>query len=200
MILGVFRHVVHNSKPFQNENLFYRFSHLVDSEETIKNVAVQNYEDLQKIRKILMDQDSIFNFFGDFTDKEKGIDIQDRPYKWKTYKNCFLTCLATNWISDYYSISKQAAISLGECFRKIGMFEHVVDSNKPFQDQILFFHMNSFTTFKQNLMTKYLDFIEKNRDMGVFTYDIGLSEEQKIKIKNTKVTIFLSLIFHQKAI
>eukprot|EP01080_Neovahlkampfia_damariscottae_P006953 gene6953-11115_t len=184
--IGVFRHVVHNSKKFEDEFLFFRFTHLTKTQEKIKNILVQNYEDLLKIRRNILDQDSISTFYEDFTDKEKGIDIQDRVYHWKTYKNCFLSCIATNWIANYHSISKQASVSFGECCRKIGMFEHVSDQNKQFQDNFSFFHMNNYTTFKQNLMTKYLDFIEKTHDFGSFSYDIGLSEEQKIKIKNTK--------------
>jgi hypothetical protein len=135
----------------------------------------------------MLNQNTIIDFYQEFTEPEKGIDIRDREYRWKTYENCFLSVLAALWISEYFSISKQAAIEIGDFFRKIGMFEHVVDQNKPFQDGLFFFQISNLFSFKSNLMKVYSEICKNEPDLGFFLFDVGLSEEQKLKIKKTQV-------------
>jgi hypothetical protein len=185
--VGVFRHVVHDSKKFEDEYLFFRFTDYSKKEESIKNVLIHNFEDSIRIRSIMLNPNAILDFYREFTDPEKGIDIRDREYRWKTYEVCFLSVLAAVWISEHFSISKQAAVEIGDFFRRIGMYEHVTDQNKPFQDGLFFFQITNFSSFKSNLSKVHSDICKNDPDLGFFLFDVGLSEEQKLKIKKTQV-------------
>ena len=182
--LGVFQHVVHQKKPFEDKYLFFRFTHLIDKPETLKNIFVPNYEDVVKIRKILKSETEIMDFQYKLSDPEIGIEIIDRSYHYKVYKSCFVATDAVIWISKYYSISITAAIYLGDAFRQLGMIRHVVDEKKPFQDAYLFFIVNEEDIAIKLVEKRHSKFLE-SKFVGVFRYEIGISEEQQENMKET---------------
>eukprot|EP01080_Neovahlkampfia_damariscottae_P011083 gene11083-3789_t len=182
--IGVFQHVVHQRKPFENKYLFFRFTHLTENPETIRKILVTNYEHVVKIRSILKSKEEIINFYDDFSNVNTGIDIGDRQYHLKVYKSCFVAEMAIEWISDYFSISTTASIYVGDMFRRLGLIRHVVDEKKPFQDAFLFFIINNKETALK-LMEDKLPKLLESKFLGVFRYSIEMSEEQKESIKDT---------------
>jgi hypothetical protein len=69
-------------------------------------------------------------------DKEFGIKVEDRTYRFKNYPQCFICKEAVDWILNYYQfkldkkITREEAIKIGDELRSQNIFAHVVDSHK----------------------------------------------------------------------
>ena len=77
-----------------------------------------------------------------FRDVATGVEVRDRKYRLKKYKQCFVGSHAVSFLVDNgYTASRNQAVALGERMRQKGLFAHVVDDH-PFSDQKLFFRFN----------------------------------------------------------
>eukprot|EP00121_Abeoforma_whisleri_P000928 Awhi_evm1s824 len=70
------------------------------------------------------------------------IEMKDRTYLFKTYKNVFLASDAVNWfLLNQYAVDTLDSISLGSILNKLGIISHV--SGDVFENKPLFFRLTS---------------------------------------------------------
>jgi hypothetical protein len=76
--------------------------------------------------------------------EETGVKVEDRMYKLKKYKTCFIGTKLVDWLLIYHDfklekkISRKDAVEYGENLRKNGIFSHVLDEH-TFKDEYLFY-------------------------------------------------------------
>ena len=77
----------------------------------------------------------------------RGVSVKDRRWRLRTYKKCFVAHEAIDWLisSGLFAaaLPRKAAEQLLERFRRSGWIEHVVDKDKPFSDELLFFEFSA---------------------------------------------------------
>jgi len=62
-----------------------------------------------------------------------SLEICDRKWKLKTYKQCFLHSEAVRWMTKQQRGDEEAAVKMLENLRHAGYIQHVVDPHKPFK-------------------------------------------------------------------
>lgn len=67
-----------------------------------------------------------------------GVDVRDRRHHLRRYPQCFVAAEAVTWMTKRWSISRAAAVRIGERLTALGCIEHVV-SEHDFADAYLFF-------------------------------------------------------------
>ena len=78
-------------------------------------------------------------------DPETGIPVKDRKWRLRRYKNCFVGSEAVTFLCEYFdadsmSVSvREDATILGQRLMNQGLFMHVVDPDKDFEDTELFY-------------------------------------------------------------
>jgi Domain found in Dishevelled, Egl-10, and Pleckstrin (DEP) len=70
----------------------------------------------------------------------RGFDIKDRTWRGISFPRCFVGAEAVKWMSSFYGISMEDAISLGQLMLDIYLFRHVTDEH-GFVDQPFFYRM-----------------------------------------------------------
>ena len=74
-----------------------------------------------------------------FRDVRTGVEVKDRKYRFKKYRQCFVGSEAVDFLVDNgYVASRFEAVELGEKMRAAGLFSHVVDDH-GFKDDKLFY-------------------------------------------------------------
>lgn len=63
----------------------------------------------------------------------KELEIKDRKWRTKTYKQCFSHSDAIKWMMEHKSVEEEAAVNTLNKIRLAGYIQHVVDPRKPFQ-------------------------------------------------------------------
>ncbi|GMH32235.1 hypothetical protein BSKO_00069 [Bryopsis sp. KO-2023] len=70
----------------------------------------------------------------------ESIELKDRQYHLKTYKNCFVGMDAVDWmVKEGLADSAESAVELGNRMREQGFFKHVT-SGHDFENKELFYH------------------------------------------------------------
>ena len=68
-----------------------------------------------------------------------GIDIKDRKYHLKTYKQCFVGCDAVTWFVEHgYATSRKDAVKLGKALQRSNVLDHVCGDHE-FTDNYYFY-------------------------------------------------------------
>ncbi|HHP7230423.1 MAG TPA: mechanosensitive ion channel domain-containing protein [Xenococcaceae cyanobacterium] len=69
---------------------------------------------------------------------DKGVEIKDRRYNFKTYRKTFLGSDAVNWLIQYEKATRVEAIAIGQLMIEQGLIHHVLDEHN-FKDEPLFY-------------------------------------------------------------
>ncbi|MGB3691088.1 MAG: mechanosensitive ion channel domain-containing protein [Spirulinaceae cyanobacterium] len=77
----------------------------------------------------------------------QGLEIQDRNYRFKRYRYCFLGSEAVDWLVEKQQCSRQEAVELGQMLIEKGIIHHVADE-QSFVDGYYFYR---FYTDEQKL-------------------------------------------------
>lgn len=78
-----------------------------------------------------------------------GFEVKDRRWRLRTYKKCFVAEDAVGWLVaagiqvDGQPVDRGRAVELLEQFRRFGLIVHVVDRDKPFSDDMLYFEFSA---------------------------------------------------------
>ncbi|MGF1523840.1 MAG: hypothetical protein ACFBSF_16100 [Leptolyngbyaceae cyanobacterium] len=67
-----------------------------------------------------------------------GIQIKDRQFRLKTYRQCFVGGEATDWLVSHLKIAREEAVQIGQRLIKENWIHHVVDE-QTFQDEYFFY-------------------------------------------------------------
>ncbi|MGF1485864.1 MAG: DEP domain-containing protein [Prochloraceae cyanobacterium] len=67
-----------------------------------------------------------------------GIEIKDRWYNFKFYRQCFIGCEAVKWLMKTQNISQELAIQLGQILLDRRIIHHVHDQHN-FRNEFLFY-------------------------------------------------------------
>lgn len=98
--------------------------------------------------KLTRDPDGKLNFaqlVEAIRDPQSGFGIQDRTFRGKVYRQCFVAAHAVAWITINCEgiASDNDAVAIGQMLIDKGVFSHVVDRFKPFENEFLFFRFNT---------------------------------------------------------
>jgi len=63
----------------------------------------------------------------------QGIEIRDRKWRTKTYRQCFLHSEAVRWTEQNRNLTEERSVALLNEVRLAGYVQHVVDPHKPFK-------------------------------------------------------------------
>jgi hypothetical protein len=73
---------------------------------------------------------------------QKGLDISDRSYRLKKYRQCFLSSEATTWLSKKYKLSETQSIATGIALQELGLLYHVAHE-QAFANEDFFFRLST---------------------------------------------------------
>jgi hypothetical protein len=73
---------------------------------------------------------------------QKGVDISDRTYRLKKYRQCFLSSDATAWLSKQYILSETQSIATGIALQELGLLYHVAHE-QAFANEDFFFRLST---------------------------------------------------------
>eukprot|EP01080_Neovahlkampfia_damariscottae_P007458 gene7458-11783_t len=105
---------------------------------------LDDFKNIQKIYFLANSSSELNDFIKQF---RLRVDIKDRKYRLKMYKNCFIGSDAVTWISNTLQISRKFATKLGDMLREIGIFSHVVNEHN-FKDEHLYYYFKHYETRK----------------------------------------------------
>jgi hypothetical protein len=71
-----------------------------------------------------------------------GLDIRDRMFHLRTYKECFVGREAVDWIVLHQRVSRVEAVRLGQRLVALGLISHVVTEH-DFEDAELYYRLAS---------------------------------------------------------
>ena len=106
---------------------------------------------------------------------QESIEIKDRKWYGKTYRNCFLHADAIAWMMEKVPCDEFVAVDKLNDLRLAGYVQHVVDPHKPFKvkqkNKTLFFcflddhqsHANLFPNKTSKLATLVVPFVNQSR-------------------------------------
>ncbi|KNC52365.1 glutathione peroxidase [Thecamonas trahens ATCC 50062] len=165
---GLVRHVVDKDKPFRDATLFYVFCD--DSTDAGDGVPVpgadkpadvddiSDFEVIDLAIRALGINPDVFSDDADGVDDDDAddapddgaagvgdavrppVEIKDRKYRLRTYKQCFLGSELVDWLAAELGCSREAALGLAVRMEKAEVFEHVVRGH-PIKDEPLFYHL-----------------------------------------------------------
>jgi sensor c-di-GMP phosphodiesterase-like protein len=69
-----------------------------------------------------------------------GLDIHDRVFHLRTYRDCFIGSEAVDWIAQHQEVSREQAVIIGRRLLALGHIRHVADEH-DFEDAFLFYHL-----------------------------------------------------------
>jgi len=137
MSQGLFRPVSasRQGKAFRDAYEFYRFSF-----EWEAGACEEGEEPADMFGdKTQVSSDKLDDLLPQFRDPEKGVECKNRKYHLKTYSNCFIGSEAVDWMVENLNVSRATAIELGQKMINMNFFVHVVEKDKPFLDEFLFY-------------------------------------------------------------
>ena len=82
--------------------------------------------------------DSYKDLVKKMTDEKKGVEIADRNYRFKVYKNCFIGKEAVTWLCNNLNVTRPEAVKIGNQLFDKKYFRHVVNDH-AFKDKYLYY-------------------------------------------------------------
>ncbi len=70
-----------------------------------------------------------------------GLDIHDRVFHLRTYRDCFVGNEAVDWIAQHQEVSREQAVIIGQRLLALGHIRHVADEH-DFEDAFLFYRLS----------------------------------------------------------
>ena len=92
--------------------------------------------------RLLEEEYSLQDLVVSLINPDTGVEIKNRKYHFRTYKSCFIGKEAVTWIQAHLKCDKEIAIRYGQNLLDSGYISHVVDENKSFKDETLFYVVN----------------------------------------------------------
>jgi hypothetical protein len=114
--LGIFYHVT-KDQPFRNGEFFYRYS---------ANINGGRHVDLDRI----IEESRLL----------RGFDVQDRTWRGMRFPKSFVGVEAASWMSSFYGLTANEAVSVGQAMQDVYHFRHVVD-DRDFVDYEYYYRM-----------------------------------------------------------
>ena len=71
-----------------------------------------------------------------------GVDVADRSYRGKTYRECFVASRAVDFLERHWGVSGETGVLVGAALQSLGLMHHVV-REQPFADGNLFFRFGA---------------------------------------------------------
>ena len=162
-----------------------------------------------------------FGRMGDLSQAlQQGVEIKDRKWYGKTYRNCFLHADAVIWMMEKLSCDEASAVDKLNDMRLAGYVQHVVDPHKPFKvknSKTLFFcflddqrsHANLFPnkTNKHNQHSasitprRFQQLWKKSDDKHAYDTKLRRMEAALVQMQQTQIATQTKLeIVHQATI
>ncbi|KNC52367.1 uncharacterized protein AMSG_12157 [Thecamonas trahens ATCC 50062] len=171
---GLFAHVVDPEKPFLDEKLFYSFApvgadELIGCVANLGGEDIEGPTDMELIdiavRALNIDpalfgddgsaaqespvneaeaRDREIKLLADTFAKHPPVEIKDRKYRLRTYKQCFLGSELIDWLCVELKCSRPKALSVAKRMENAEIFAHVVGDHK-IKDEPLFYHVTVAT-------------------------------------------------------
>jgi EAL domain-containing protein (putative c-di-GMP-specific phosphodiesterase class I) len=69
-----------------------------------------------------------------------GVDVRDRIYNLRNYRQCFVGREAVDWLARHQRIGRHDAVRLGQRLLALGLLSHVLDEH-DFEDRELFYRL-----------------------------------------------------------
>eukprot|EP00211_Chloroparvula_japonica_P003490 CAMPEP_0119127646 /NCGR_PEP_ID=MMETSP1310-20130426/6115_1 /TAXON_ID=464262 /ORGANISM="Genus nov. species nov., Strain RCC2339" /LENGTH=740 /DNA_ID=CAMNT_0007117923 /DNA_START=94 /DNA_END=2313 /DNA_ORIENTATION=- len=90
-----------------------------------------------------------------------GVEVKDRKYHLKTYKECFVGEMAVEWLCKYFACTKETAVEIGQEMYRRNYIVHVVDESKGFLNDYLFYMFTPEAVAHFKASDEYRDFRKK---------------------------------------
>lgn len=123
------------------------------------DTAFENQKTWQRLESIGMPPDLIIDAM---LDSGKVIS-EDRRYRFKTYRNCFLGNEATLWIAEHLSTSAAQAQDIGKLLMGLGCLYHVI-KDQPFINDKFFYR-----------------FVRPSQALGLMDLDLVMHESREMR-------------------
>jgi hypothetical protein len=122
MRLQYFRHVVDDTRQFEDGFLFYAF---LGTGSTVEEaLAVRSTEELVALLR----------------QPDSGLPVLDRKWHFKTYPACLVGSELVDWLMSHLPLrSRKEAVHIGNRLLNEGYLDSVVEPGKPFKDHFLFY-------------------------------------------------------------
>jgi hypothetical protein len=97
---------------------------------------------------------------------QKSLDISDRSYRLKQYRQCFLANEATEWLCKKYKLSDLQSVAIGNALQDLGLLYHVAHE-QTFANEGLFFRLATSKTVDALPMQQVLHSITIGKGVDV---------------------------------
>jgi hypothetical protein len=87
---------------------------------------------------------------------QKSLDISDRSYRLKKFRQCFLANEATEWLGKQYKLSEVQSIAIGTALQNLGLVYHVAHE-QMFANEGFFFRVATSKSVDTLPMQQVLD-------------------------------------------
>eukprot|EP00009_Paramoeba_aestuarina_P010104 CAMPEP_0201526494 /NCGR_PEP_ID=MMETSP0161_2-20130828/31983_1 /ASSEMBLY_ACC=CAM_ASM_000251 /TAXON_ID=180227 /ORGANISM="Neoparamoeba aestuarina, Strain SoJaBio B1-5/56/2" /LENGTH=729 /DNA_ID=CAMNT_0047926913 /DNA_START=101 /DNA_END=2290 /DNA_ORIENTATION=+ len=78
-----------------------------------------------------------------FMHPSRGVEVKDRKFRLKTYKNCFVGQMAIEWLCKFLGVTKEEALGIGMQMYERNYIVHVVEKDKGFLNDYLFYNFTN---------------------------------------------------------
>lgn len=139
--LGLWHHVC-NDHEFEDQYFFFRFSNYADSTTDDDTMSFKSGDSNDDSHRSDISIDEVASKL------VRGINVKDRTFKLKKYRNCFLGNEAVDFMVQAKLASSRAdAVALGrELLQKHELFYHVTRS-RSFEDEYYFYRFSQDASF-----------------------------------------------------
>jgi len=137
MSQGLFRPIAASRqlKPFRDAYEFYRFQFDFEAGSCdLEEEPGDLFGDKNNVSS-----DKLDDLLPQFRHPDTGVACKNRKYHFKTYSNCFIGSEAVDWMVENLNVSRATAAELGQKMMNMGFFVHVIDKDKPFLDDHIFY-------------------------------------------------------------
>ncbi|KAI0564081.1 Serine/threonine protein kinase [Gracilaria domingensis] len=108
-------------------------------------------------------------------DDERGIQVEDRKWRLRTFRTCFIGQEMVQWICDNLSRSTEDAVALAQGIHEVGTFHHVCRDHGFKNDYLFYRWIWDDAGYKNVLNTRYTSRSSFSPDAGRTVFD-ALSE------------------------
>ncbi|KAL3935053.1 MAG: hypothetical protein SGBAC_009354 [Bacillariaceae sp.] len=186
--LDFFHHVKHDHK-FEDDYVFYRFSqdHTQSTESFESGISEafsvnsSNLSDLGKDELIQIGERL-----------RRGVRIQNRQYRFKTYRNSFIASEAVDFlVQSHIATSRSHAVYIGKQLEEEFSLFHHVSKDHQFKDEFLFFRFDTADakhdiiarTVKKSI-SEFQDDVSQFMETLHIEYDSTLRREEVKQLKS----------------
>jgi hypothetical protein len=173
--LCLFEHVTKDHE-FKDEELFYRFvdpSHRRSGGDQGKSRQNNSHSTYQS--------SSNFDSLEELAEKlRKGLLVKDRMFRLKLYRNCVVASEAVDFmVQRGVAATRGDAVVLGRLLAsELGLWQHVVDTHKEFEDDHLFFRFNHNTSSSGDAISSS----ERSTTKSVNSTSYSIEESQRSEL------------------